>query len=137
MKKYKGWEIARLISEGKLEGKEIQKITNYKGDDITESGINYKIKNSELIHIEFDETATSNSLTNAKSEYIIVQEPVTFTEAITSGKRIKCIHNRFTLSDRYLSISEMLKQMSISSLDDFIPTLVTEGKWYIEEADNE
>ena len=137
MKKYKGWEIAKLISEEKLEGKEIQKITNYRGDDVTETGINYKIENNELIHIEFNKGATSYSLTNAKSEYIIIQEPVTFMEAITSGKRIKCVHNRFTRSNEYLSIFVMFKNMSKSPMDDFIPTLVKEGKWYIEEADNE
>lgn len=65
--------------------------------------------------------------------FIKVQESVSFMEAIQSGKKIKCIHDRFGSSGMYLKISEIFELMSKSSFDDFIPTLVNEGKWYIEE----
>ena len=34
MKKYKGWEIAKLISEGKLEGKKIELVNGYVGGNL-------------------------------------------------------------------------------------------------------
>jgi hypothetical protein len=32
-----------------------------------------------------------------------------------------------------MTISEMFNSLSSSPLKDFIPTLIKEGKWYIEE----
>jgi len=72
-------------------------------------------------------------LTNAT--FIPIEQPVTFIEAITSGKRIKVVHARFGRSNIYMSISDMFKRMSCSSHDDFIPTLINEGQWYIEESE--
>lgn len=67
--------------------------------------------------------------------FIPIQQPVSFMEAITSGKRIKCVHDRFSKRDKYITISEMFNRMSNSGNYDFIPTLVNEAKWYIEESE--
>ncbi|WP_252233751.1 hypothetical protein [Clostridium sp. ZS1] len=68
---------------------------------------------------------------NAK--FIPIQKPVSFIQAINSGKRIKCMHSRFSKSDIYMSIIKMFEMMSNSPCRDFIPTLINEGKWYVEE----
>ncbi|WP_252214461.1 hypothetical protein [Clostridium sp. VAP41] len=66
-------------------------------------------------------------------KFIPIQHPVSFIEAINSGKKIKCVHSRFSKSDIYMSIIKMFEMMSNSSCRDFIPTLINEGKWYVEE----
>ncbi|NFI57000.1 hypothetical protein FDA48_11710 [Clostridium botulinum] len=78
-----------------------------------------------------DEAICGRAFINAK--FIPIQKPVSFMEAINSGKRIKCMHSRFSKSDIYMSIIKMFEMMSNSTCRDFIPTLINEGKWYVEE----
>lgn len=66
--------------------------------------------------------------------FIPIQQPVSFMEAINSGKRIKCVHDRFVSSDKYMSIPQMFQKFYCGA-DDFPLDLINNGKWYIEESE--
>ena len=62
-----------------------------------------------------------------------VREPVSFAEAIESGKRIKVIHE-FTKKDgcdRYMTLSNLLLKLSQYSSYD-IRDIILNGEFYIE-----
>lgn len=67
--------------------------------------------------------------------FIPIQQPVSFMEAITSGKRIKCVYEKFNQSGIYMTMNTLFRLLSLSYTADFIPNLIKEGKWYIEESE--
>lgn len=69
----------------------------------------------------------------ADTTFIPIQKPVSFIEAITSGKRIKCEYEKFNQSGIYMTMNTLFKLFSLSYSADFIPNLIKEGKWFIEE----
>ena len=127
-KLYKGWEIAKMVSEGILKD----------GDKIKSPlGSEYTIYMGGIFSTfgQYVELGASMFASNSAFYEIVekIQKPVSFMEAINSGKRIKCIHSRFVSSNLYMTILQMFKSLSASALEDFIPDLINNGKWYIEE----
>ena len=77
--------------------------------------------------------------------FIPIQQPVSFTEAITSGKRIKVDvtelnekYDRTILNEYwnnvYISINDILNMLAGASKRNII---ILEGKWYIEESEEQ
>ena len=135
MKKYKGWEIAKLISEGKLEGRTIQKVTNSHGIACKELNMFFNVS-SEMVFHKGGNEGGSSFLTNGKVEYILPQEPVTFMDCVNSDKLVRVEH-------------ESLKEGGFSSLYRFdvlifhmtnlgatkLKKVILEGKWYLEDGE--
>jgi hypothetical protein len=67
--------------------------------------------------------------------FIPIQQPVSFMEAVASGKRIKCEYEKFNQSGIYMTLNTLFQLFSLSYTADFIPNLIKEAKWYIEESE--
>lgn len=130
MKQYKGWEIAKMICEGKLKD----------GDTIqNEMNIKFKISDESLI---FDgdfgtnrkgHEAFSSWLSNKSSLFKIIQQPVSFVEAIkaySTGKNIRCEYEG----------NSCFYNTGITLVDSKGRPILTReilgGKWYIEESED-
>ena len=136
MKKYKGWEIAKLISEGKLEGRTIQKVTNSHGIACKELNMFFNVS-SEMVFHKGGNEGGSSFLTNGKVEYILPQEPVTFMDCVNSDRLIRVEHE---ISDRLMGkgvywIDVVMHRISTLSSTD-MRKVILEGKWYLEEAED-
>lgn len=71
-------------------------------------------------------------------EWEEVKEPVDFTEAVKSGKRIKVEHSCLDgildyLTTRYNELGDVLDQISTYLSDGDIRKVLLNGKWYIED----
>ena len=134
-KLYKGWEIAKMVSEGIL--KDGDKIKSPLGSEYTifMGGIFYGNK-------EID----SSMLTSNSAFYEIVEKSVTFMEAVNSDKRCRVEHK---LIDGYYSIHTnqpfgkylydyhklYLHMHALSEVFDNekFKEIIKNGKWYLEE----
>lgn len=76
---------------------------------------------------------------NLIATFIPIQKPVSFidaiNEAINNKKRISCIHDRFVSSGEYMNISKMFTCMG-QGAEDFPMDLISNGRWYIEESED-
>ena len=68
-----------------------------------------------------------------KAEWEEVEKPVSFIEAIGSGKKIKAIHEfaKKDGCDRYMTLSNLLLELSLYSSYD-IRDIILNGEFYIE-----
>lgn len=146
MKKYKGWEIAKLISEGKLEGKKIELLN---GD--FDGNLPYMVNRAAMWDIECEREIGNSLLTDVKNEYIIPQEPVTFMDCVNSYKKVrvehKLIHSiepKLRKSDMYIKefnegdfmpINFLIELLGYSLTYGGIRKVILEGKWYIDNED--
>ena len=134
MKKYKGWEIAKLISEGKLEGKKI--------GVVGATSIFFRVARSVILEKNVQKEVGGSILSSADNEFIIVQEPVTFMDCVNSNKNIRVNHPLVNELFKHIHIpmnlSNVLFQIT-NNLDgsEELRRVILEGKWYLEEADNE
>lgn len=84
---------------------------------------------------------------NANQRFIKVEKLVSFTEAITSGKRIKvditeiqdkysdgnyCVLNYYW-NNTYFEISKILEMLKECNTDERRNIIILEGKWYVKE----
>lgn len=127
MKEYKGWEIAKMICEGEL--KEGNMIEN-QYEDI------FEIKNHHLVYKD-SEKELGSSYFGGDFNYKIIQQPVSFDQAINAGlegKMIKVKH--YSLNDSwnniYFRINKIFEMLGKATLGG-IPSIIKEGEWYIEE----
>jgi hypothetical protein len=82
-----------------------------------------------------------------KPVFKVIKEPVSFIEAITSGKRIKvditdlqekytqgcyCVLNGYW-NNTYFKIPQILEMLSNCETDERRNRIILEGKWYIED----
>ena len=78
----------------------------------------------------------------------LVQKPVSFMEAVASGKFIKAEHDNLNIlygsnnlkeyrinSNKYYHLGYLLKIISMHFADEQLRAILTEGKFYIQEED--
>lgn len=136
MRKYKTWEAIKMLEEGKA--KEF-KFENY--------GIE-NVNGNILFIVENGKYAPMSGLTIG-IEWELVQQPVSFMEAITANKKIKvehslikegkvCINKVFDMSWKKLINGEHITQSELFSVlgwmfnDKQVRKIIKEGKWYTE-----
>ena len=129
MKKYKGWEIAKLISEGKLEGKKLMLWIH------GEKYHHYKAKNKVMW--DGDREVGSSLLTDAGVEYTICQEPVSFMDCINLKGEVRVEHEVATKVFEHIHIpgdlSAILYHLSSKLCHEDLCEVIKNGKWYTEE----
>lgn len=135
MKKYKGWEIAKLISEGKLEGKKLMLLIE--GEEY-----NHHYRVNRNILMDGTREVGSSILTDTKMEYTLCQEPISFMDCVSSNGNVRVDHELTNELFKHIHIpmnlSNVLFQITnhLESNED-LKKVILEGKWYLEEADNE
>jgi hypothetical protein len=131
MKKYKTWEVIKMISENKgLEFENKNKMIVIGGTSLNM----LTLVNSKYLSQSLDRNI------DLDDEWELVKKPVSFEEVLNSKKRCKVEH-------------EILNQKEITSLSDFmtfdmymlnlcdiyplssemLKTIIREGKWYLED----
>ena len=143
MKKYKGWEIAKLISEGKLEGK---KIELFNGD--IDGNLPYMVSKAAMWDIECEREIGNSLLTDKKNEYIIPQEPVSFMDCVASDGWVRVEHeltSKLKPDGNYMQefkngecipFAWVMYYLSLELENEELRTVIEEGKWYLEEAED-
>ena len=107
MKEYKAWEILKMVEEGELDSL----------DTITDN--------------EGFEAIAENALPQY-APYTIKETPVTFMEAVKSGKRFRVEHGEFK-TEEYLWVNDLFRQILLSVTNSYqTREILTEGKFYIE-----
>jgi len=134
MKRYKGWEIAKVISEGKIEGKKIQWVTDLFQEDCSKENHFYKVINGCL----WNEREIGNSyLTLPNNEFIIIQEPVTFMDCVNSKGEVRIDHEIANKVFEHIHIpsdlSAILYHLSSKLCHEDLCEVIKNGKWYLEE----
>lgn len=141
MKKYKGWEIAKLISEGKLEGRKIEWVSNSGSGNLP-----YMVSKDAIWDIGYEREAGNSLLTDANSEYIIPQVPVSFMDCVASEGWVRVEHeltNKIIVNGRYykefkngehIPFERLMFYLSLCLEGEELRTIIEEGKWYLEEA---
>ena len=132
MKKYKGWEIAKLISEGKLEGRKIELVNIGVGRNTP-----YMVNRAAMWDIECEREVGNSLLTNVYDEYIIPQEPVSFMDCVNSDKLVRVEHELipkggFSSLYRFDVLMFYMTNLGATKLKK----VILEGKWYLEEAED-
>ncbi len=132
MKKYKGWEIAKLISEGKLEGRKIELVI---GDVV--SNLPCMVSDETMWNIETDLEMGIIMLTSPNVEYIIPQEPVSFMDCVNSDKLVRVEHELipkggFSSLYRFDVLMYYMTNLGATKLKK----VILEGKWYLEEVED-
>ena len=89
---------------------------------------NIVLKYLDVINNEYNYVDIHRDLVDAK--FIPVQKPVSFMEAVESGKEIKV--NSSELVTGYLDLHEMMEQLSVRTTKA-IKEILKNGLWYIEE----
>lgn len=116
----KTWEMIRELSEDpkkKFKSKQFGQVELYLNHLV-------QVQNMDCI-------ITTNDF--FKAEWEEVEEPVSFIEAIGSGKKIKAIHE-FTKKDgcdRYMTLSNLLLELSQYSSYE-MRDIILNGEFYIE-----
>ena len=126
MKTYKTWEVIKMITENpKL------KFRTYCSDV-------FKDENGYIVFENIDCIDGFDGNFKGNEEWILVQEPVSFMEAVQSGKKIKVEHEaikHFELkcTSEYLTLFVVVEELA-KNLDSIsLREIITEGKFYIEE----
>lgn len=130
MKTYKTWEVIKMITENpNLKFKNKNSDTRY----------TKIIKCSKNGYIAMDNTSRNNQIIGNimfNEEWMLIQEPVSFIEAIESGKKIKVEHELtkcLCISEDYYSVHNILYILGSVLKDINIRAVLREGKFYIEE----
>ena len=143
MKKYKGWEIAKLISEGKLEGRKIEWFNVRVGRNSP-----YMVRRACMLDIECKREIGNSLLTDADNEYIIPQEPVSFMDCVNSDKLVRVEHEltnnlhsvlfyyKEFKNGEYIPFGHLMFYLSSDLNGEELRTVIKEGKWYLEEAED-
>lgn len=142
MKKYKLWEVIKMMAEDR----DLQ----FTDGDITlgsdDNGILI------LLKAVFEEESLDDNV-DLDSEWELVKKSVTFDEALESGKKVRCEHEFILEEDLKVSVDEwilnrhlkdyregkflymtnMLFVLSWIVGADDIKQVIKEGKWYLED----
>ena len=143
MKKYKGWEIAKLISEGKLEGRKIEWVSNSGSGNLP-----YMVSKDAIWDIGYEREAGNSLLTDAISEYIVLQEPISFMDCVASEGWVRVEHeltSKLKPDGNYVQefkngecipFAWVMFYLSSELENEELRTIIEEGKWYLEEAED-
>lgn len=143
MKKYKGWEIAKLISEGKLEGRKIEWVSNSGSGNLP-----YMVSKDAIWDIGYEREAGNSLLTDANSEYIIPQVPVSFMDCVANDGWARVEHeltSKLKPGGNYVQefkngecipFAWVMYYLSSELDNEELRTVIEEGKWYLEEAED-
>lgn len=115
MKTYKTWEAIKMLTENPTL-KFINKCDNIIG--VNRVGFIVLFRNDNSVNTDLFRK-------NVDTDWALVQEPVTFMEAINSGKRIKSAY-----SDDYNSVEETMSLLG--GLTEKTVLKVLNGEWFIE-----
>lgn len=133
MKTYKTWEIIKMLSENpKLKFKK-----HSPGNSIVLGaqviGFSSFLK---LYRTDFTDKTLNNNI-KLDEEWTLIQEPVSFMEAVQSGKKMECKHEKLygdeDLGYKYNSLATVLYLLQSRYTSEEITNIITEGKFYIEE----
>jgi hypothetical protein len=128
---YKGWEIAKMISEGTLRP----------GDKVSAGMIGvFKIVKS---HIEVDNTNSplknkelGNSVfTQEECLFEIIKQSVTFDDVLKSDKKCRVEHESIkvdTMLDTYKDFNTVMAILSSWYSEEKLKSIIREGRWYLE-----
>ncbi|MFR4584670.1 hypothetical protein [Clostridium cadaveris] len=128
MKTYKTWEVIKMLSENPN-----LKFRTYCSDVFKSENGYIVFENIDCID-GFDGNFTGNE------EWTLIQEPVDFMTAVKSGKKIKVEHilaSHLDITKKYLTLKNLLDTLCYSYPSDAICDILTEGKFYIEEQEDE
>lgn len=141
MKKYKLWEVIKMMAEDKSKVFRCLDLENefmWKDDYLLFKNGRELILNSHAMNYEWEE---------------IQRKTITFDEALESGKRVRCEHEFIEKNDlgtntdeemlnkylkayregKFLFITDMLFVLSWIISPDIIKEVIKEGKWYLED----
>lgn len=96
----------------------------------------WRLEGNDMMNEE-DEIRVVNKYT-LNFNFEEIKEPVTFMEAVESGKRIKVMHdNCLSLSEGYQTLSDLLdeivNEIGYELGSEYVARILTEGKFYVEE----
>lgn len=124
MKTYATWEVIKMLTEN-----------NY---------LKFRILNKKVCTQTISINIYKNLITSCKGcngekscglstddKWVLVQEPVSFMEAIKSKKKIRVEHP--LLNTEYFVLDDMLDKLCRTFLNKDIIDILTNGKWYIKE----
>lgn len=139
MKKYKGWEIAKLISEGKLEGRKIELVNIGVGRNFP-----YMVSRACMLDIECKREIGNSLLTDEDNEYIIPQEPVSFMDCVTGDGWVRVEHELMSKlkpdgnyvqefkNGECIPFEWVMFYLSSDLENEELRTVMNKGKWYLE-----
>ena len=84
----------------------------------------------KLIWEDGKDVKTYDDTMNAK--FVPVQKPVSFIEAVKSGKRIRVSSPEYELID-FCTIGNVIHKLSLMVSEEYMRKVILNGKWYIEE----
>ena len=66
------------------------------------------------------------------ARFVPVQKPVSFIDAVKSGKRIRVSSPEYELID-FCTIGNAIHKLSLMISEEYMRKVILNGKWYIEE----
>lgn len=128
-KQYKGWEIAKLIGEGKLKEGTLLKRVDWGFRK------NFEVRGH---HLEFEgegKELGSSYLSTREGLYEIVPKSVNFMEIVNSKMQCRVEYEKYEIYTNYFSLNDILRFLTEKEFN--IKEIIKEGKWYIEESEDD
>ena len=121
-KYYEGWEIVKMLQEGRL-----------KENDLIESEVcvTIKVANNGLRIRKTNEELTANDLAST-IKYKLIQKPVTFEEVLNSNKNCRIEHKLLVKTNNHQPLAEIMKSLATYCRDDILRKILKEGEWFLE-----
>ena len=120
MKTYKTWEVIKMLTE------------NSKLNFTNGKGVNLNIGEFGFLEGKFNDCEGLNGNINLENKWTLVQEPVTYAEAIAAWadeKKVRCVHGGRLFIYNGFKHQSMVDQKGVSITKGAIKY----GKWFIEE----
>jgi len=126
-----------IIINGKSEG--LAFIKRFSADDKGKC-LYWKEDRRFILRAESQITITDETI---DATFIPIQQPVSFMEAITSGKKVRVdCEGYFSVDKKYYRVVEVFKNIITSNrqygnevVDKAMNSFIAKGKWYIEESE--
>ena len=91
--------------------------------------VSVELDSHKLIWEDGKDVKSYGCIINAK--FIPVQKPVSFIDAVKSGKRIRVSSPEYELCN-FCTIGNVINKLSLMS-EEYMRKVILNGKWYIEE----
>ena len=92
--------------------------------------VSEELGSHKLIWEDGKDVKSYGCIINAK--FIPVQKPVSFIDAVKSGKRIRVSSPEYELID-FCTIGNAIHKLSLMISEEYMRKVILNGKWYIEE----